>query len=823
MPRVVFASLLIVSLAAGTGAAVGITPAGRMVVTDPVWFEEPAEHNTFAPTDLTELRVVNGPDELRLDIPFASDWDGLQLHVLLESRFDAAGASADPFVQPVVYGHSLRPDCIISCRYSADDFGDCRHWNSAAGRWEWYDPATNTWSTSDPANIIHSWAEKRTDQYSLRIPWGPFGGRPDSLMVAVYLTQDDGVKRSAFDSVPSDATLDLDFDWENPAPGDWDAALQTVTLRNWSPVYHVRTEFPAVPQVVAANVTPDTARGGDSVRLTAAVADAGDGVGSVVVDLHEWGASAEETLYDDGATEHGDDVAGDGIYSLLWILPQLLLGRDYQLAIRAYDIADIQYATAGCTLTVLRAAPLVQVQDAVGDDHGPNQPGVIGMYYTYPTGGIFATGAFDLTGLAVFETMGVVGGSLVPMIAFEVAIEEFPSPDDPGAADWNPYYAELNLEKIDILIDSAPGGATASLPGRGAGFQDWDAWDYAVIMDGWYKAFIPSRGQNTLESWRANALRSDADIQLIGDPVANTVTALVAKTALGNPTPEDIRSWDIIVCMASHDFGGEEVLGGIRWVTGVGGQWNFGGGSSYDWDSNLIDLLRVAGEGKSPGRAQEVLLDYRTDEAVDRLAQGLTAVALEATSAEPQSVYLVRFQAERQGSQAVIRWAISRPRAHAGFHVWRETPGSDRVRLNPVLLTGQATYDFVDPAPPIAPTAYWLQEVTTEGAELWYGPAPLPAATVPGVLTLSQNQPNPFNPGTTFNYSLPEAGRVHLAIYDVRGSLLATLVATDQQAGHWSAAWNGLDRRGVAVPAGIYIARLETSIGVRTVKVTLAK
>ena len=191
------------------------------------------------------------------------------------------------------------------------------------------------------------------------------------------------------------------------------------------------------------------------------------------------------------------------------------------------------------------------------------------------------------------------------MIAFQVALADFPDPNDPGMADWSPLYAELNIEKIDILIDSGPGGATASLPARGAAFQPWDAWDFAIIMDGWYKALIPSRSQNTLDSWRANALRTDKEILLIGDPSANTVTALVSKAALGDPTPEAIRSWDIVVCMSSHDFGGEEVLGGIRWINEGRSEWNFGGGQNSDRDANLVDLLLVTGTGRSPGLTQE--------------------------------------------------------------------------------------------------------------------------------------------------------------------------------------------------------------------------
>ena len=61
-------------------------------------------------------------------------------------------------------------------------------------------------------------------------------------MIEVYLTQDESdTKRSAFDSVPSDDTLNLDFDPFNPGDNDWDIATSNVTLTAWSIPYVIKT------------------------------------------------------------------------------------------------------------------------------------------------------------------------------------------------------------------------------------------------------------------------------------------------------------------------------------------------------------------------------------------------------------------------------------------------------------------------------------------------------------------------------------------------------------------------------------------------------
>ena len=186
-------------------------------------------------------------------------------------------------------------------------------------------------------------------------------------------------------------------------------------------------------------------------------------------------------------------------------------------------------------------------------------------------------------------------------------------------------------------------------------------------------------------------------------------------------------------------------------------------------------------------------------------------------------MYLEQFGAERWGRQALVHWVISQPHAHAGFHVWRQEAGQERVRVSASLLSGQSVYDFVDPQPPVGPVDYWLQELRTDGSEQWYGPAHMEGALVPAGLRLAQNHPNPFNPRTTFSFSLLEAGRAVLAIYDVRGARVATLVDADLPAGEQSVEWTGLGRDDTPLPSGVYFARLETAAGVRTVKATLAR
>jgi hypothetical protein len=75
-------------------------------------------------------------------------------------------------------------------------------------------------------------------------------------------------------------------------------------------------------------------------------------------------------------------------------------------------------------------------------------------------------------------------------------------------------------------------------------------------------------------------------------------------------------------------------------------------------------------------------------------------------------------------------------------------------------------------------------------------------------LRLAPNQPNPVNGGTAISFDLPRAQRSSLAVFDLRGRLVRTLVDQDLAAGPHRVQWDGHDAAGVPVASGIYFARL---------------
>jgi hypothetical protein len=91
-------------------------------------------------------------------------------------------------------------------------------------------------------------------------------------------------------------------------------------------------------------------------------------------------------------------------------------------------------------------------------------------------------------------------------------------------------------------------------------------------------------------------------------------------------------------------------------------------------------------------------------------------------------------------------------------------------------------------------------------------------STVPKTFALSQNYPNPFNPSTNINFSLEKPSNVTLAVYNILGQKVATLVNSYMQAGSYTYQFNASK-----LASGIYIYRIEAGNFVSAKKMILMK
>jgi len=118
-----------------------------------------------------------------------------------------------------------------------------------------------------------------------------------------------------------------------------------------------------------------------------------------------------------------------------------------------------------------------------------------------------------------------------------------------------------------------------------------------------------------------------------------------------------------------------------------------------------------------------------------------------------------------------------------------DTPGADSLRLR----------DFVDD----------IRTATTTDGTLNPMPSDVRSEIVPTTgFSLFQNYPNPFNPETRIRFDIPnvqgEKVRVQVAIHNLFGQLVRTLVNEDRAPGSHEVSWDGRSDAGQVVPSGAY-------------------
>ncbi len=87
---------------------------------------------------------------------------------------------------------------------------------------------------------------------------------------------------------------------------------------------------------------------------------------------------------------------------------------------------------------------------------------------------------------------------------------------------------------------------------------------------------------------------------------------------------------------------------------------------------------------------------------------------------------------------------------------------------------------------------------------------------LPSEYSLEQNFPNPFNPSTTIQFSIPERSFVTLEIFNALGEKITTLVSEELNAGNHKYEWNPETQ-----PGGVYFYKLSTNSFQQTKKLVL--
>ena len=102
----------------------------------------------------------------------------------------------------------------------------------------------------------------------------------------------------------------------------------------------------------------------------------------------------------------------------------------------------------------------------------------------------------------------------------------------------------------------------------------------------------------------------------------------------------------------------------------------------------------------------------------------------------------------------------------------------------------------------------WIDDITFPSTSVHASPI---ENGVLGIVKFNGNYPNPFNPTTTFSYSLAIEAKVELTIFNIKGQKIKTLVSENQTAGIHQVMWNGTDDHNKKVSTGIYFSQFDSN------------
>ncbi|HEX6790247.1 MAG TPA: FlgD immunoglobulin-like domain containing protein [Candidatus Krumholzibacteria bacterium] len=200
-----------------------------------------------------------------------------------------------------------------------------------------------------------------------------------------------------------------------------------------------------------------------------------------------------------------------------------------------------------------------------------------------------------------------------------------------------------------------------------------------------------------------------------------------------------------------------------------------------------------------------------------------TDVALaEMGARHPAQVSITDLDARPVSDGVEVSWSLASGEPLGNLWLNRRTGESSRVDVLTSRIAVDGGWSFGDrTAIPGHTYSYRVTVATAFGDEVY---SDWVSVEIPPVVNaLEQNAPNPFNPLTTFAYSLAAPADVTVVIYDTRGAVIARLEQGMQPAGRHAASWGGHNMHGEFVASGVYYYRLEGVPGVGPRKMLLLK
>ncbi|MCX7610788.1 MAG: T9SS type A sorting domain-containing protein [Ignavibacterium sp.] len=170
-------------------------------------------------------------------------------------------------------------------------------------------------------------------------------------------------------------------------------------------------------------------------------------------------------------------------------------------------------------------------------------------------------------------------------------------------------------------------------------------------------------------------------------------------------------------------------------------------------------------------------------------------------------VELTSFTATVNPTNVELNWTTATELNNYGFEIERRTADGEYYTIGFVKGNGTTTqvnrYSYIDKNLEPGKYFYRLKQLDYSGAYEYSNEIEVDFNLITG-FNLEQNYPNPFNPVTKIRFSILEKSQVKLAVYNLIGEVVATLVNKPMDMGTYEVEFDGS-----GLPSGMYIYKLE--------------
>lgn len=184
-------------------------------------------------------------------------------------------------------------------------------------------------------------------------------------------------------------------------------------------------------------------------------------------------------------------------------------------------------------------------------------------------------------------------------------------------------------------------------------------------------------------------------------------------------------------------------------------------------------------------------------------------------------VELNSFTAAVSSGFVTLNWSTQTEVNNSGFEVERSSDGKSWAKLSFIKGAGTSNvarnYSYQDKTPMTGKSYYRLKQIDNDGTVHFLQSEEV-TFNAPVAFALEQNHPNPFNPTTVINFSLPEAGNITLKVYNILGKEVMTIAD-----GYYSPGKHSVTLNAATLASGVYLYRLNNGNNSLTKRLVVSK